>query len=38
MHNKKLLAVIIASTLGLTACGSDDDEQISTATVDLRIL
>ena len=38
MHNKKLLAVIVASTLGLTACGSDDDEQVSTATVDLRIL
>lgn len=39
MLNKKILAVVIASTLGLTACGSDDDKDvIAAAQVDLRIL
>ncbi|MCL1057996.1 bifunctional 2',3'-cyclic-nucleotide 2'-phosphodiesterase/3'-nucleotidase [Shewanella gelidimarina] len=38
MLNKKFLAVVIASTLGLTACGSDDDKNNSGIQVDLRIL
>ncbi|GGI97974.1 2',3'-cyclic-nucleotide 2'-phosphodiesterase [Shewanella hanedai] len=39
MFNKKILAVVIASTLGLTACTSDDKkEEVSAVQVDLRIL
>jgi len=39
MLNKKVLAVVIASTLGLTACGSDDkNDAVIAAQVDLRIL
>ena len=39
MLNKKLIAVVIASTLGLTACSSDDDDnKVSEVQVDLRIL
>ncbi|MCL1049046.1 bifunctional 2',3'-cyclic-nucleotide 2'-phosphodiesterase/3'-nucleotidase [Shewanella abyssi] len=39
MLNKTVLAVVIASTLGLTACGSDDDDnKVSQVNVDLRII
>lgn len=38
MQNKKLLAVIAVSALGLNACGSNDDKNVATTTVDLRIL
>ncbi|WP_112354164.1 bifunctional 2',3'-cyclic-nucleotide 2'-phosphodiesterase/3'-nucleotidase [Shewanella benthica] len=38
MFNKKVLAVIIASTLGLVACGSDNDNDVAAIQVDLRIL
>lgn len=38
MLNKNILAVVIASALGLTACGSDNDNSAPTAQVDLRIL
>ena len=39
MFNKKVLAVVIASTLGLVACGSDDNnEEVAAVQVDLRIL
>ena len=39
MLNKKVLAVVIASTLGLTACGSDNNnDEVLAAQVDLRIL
>ncbi|QQX78464.1 bifunctional 2',3'-cyclic-nucleotide 2'-phosphodiesterase/3'-nucleotidase [Shewanella sp. KX20019] len=37
MLNKTVLAVVIASTLGLTACGSDDDKN-SEIQVDLRVI
>ncbi|MDX1280229.1 bifunctional 2',3'-cyclic-nucleotide 2'-phosphodiesterase/3'-nucleotidase [Shewanella colwelliana] len=39
MLNKKVLAVVIASSLGLAACGSDNNDDNTTAVqVDLRIL
>ena len=40
MFNKKVLAVVIASTLGLAACGSDNDDNndVAAIQVDLRIL
>ncbi len=39
MFNKKILAVVIVSTLGLAACTSDDKkEEVSAVQVDLRIL
>lgn len=38
MFNKKTLAVVIASTLGLAACSNSDDDMITSAQVDLRIL
>ncbi|WP_028762018.1 bifunctional 2',3'-cyclic-nucleotide 2'-phosphodiesterase/3'-nucleotidase [Shewanella colwelliana] len=39
MLNKKILAVVIASSLGLAACGSDNNDDNTTAVqVDLRIL
>ena len=38
MFNKKVLAVVIASTLGLVACGSDNDNDVAAIQVDLRIL
>lgn len=38
MFNKKTLAIAIAATVGLTACNSNDDDKITSANVDLRIL
>lgn len=39
MTNKKILAVLIAATLGVSACNSDDDTPIAqTVQLDLRIL
>ncbi|QYJ96108.1 bifunctional 2',3'-cyclic-nucleotide 2'-phosphodiesterase/3'-nucleotidase [Shewanella alkalitolerans] len=40
MFNKKLLAVVIASSIGLTACSwnDDDEDTITSANVELRVL
>ena len=38
MHNKKILAIIIASSLGLSACGSNDDDSVNLVEVDLRVM
>ncbi|WP_434937842.1 bifunctional 2',3'-cyclic-nucleotide 2'-phosphodiesterase/3'-nucleotidase [Shewanella sp. HL-SH8] len=41
MYNKKLLAVLIASSLGLSACGSSDDDkqpEVKPIEVNLRVL
>jgi 2',3'-cyclic-nucleotide 2'-phosphodiesterase/3'-nucleotidase len=38
MFNKKILAIVIASTVGLSACNSNDDDKITSAEVELRIL
>ncbi|WP_445778823.1 hypothetical protein, partial [Shewanella sp.] len=38
MLNKKILAVVVASTLGLGACGSNDSKDTVAADIKLRVM